>query len=231
MSEAVYFGGEEFLEEMRRRGLTPPAALAPPEAEFPRIVGGAFHVERANLPFFQTVKMDVQWAENAPLKPFFVTSNYGPGAVALVVVDGLILFVRQWRVSLGVETEEIPRGFSEKWDSGKQTGMETLPKFVSSNLELRTSAHTALREAAEETKGDFGKIVPVYIGHLWQNSGTETNRPGFWLLKIEGYRLNKSSNLRLLTLQEAEDQVSDMHSAAALTMYRRFIRQIGRAHV
>ena len=84
---------------------------------------------------------------------------------------------------------------------------------------------SALREAAEETNGDFGKIVPVCLGELWQNSGCETTRPGFWLLKIEGYRLNESRHFRLLTLQEAEDHVSDMHSAAALTMYRRFIRQ------
>lgn len=225
MSSAAYFEGEQVLTEMRRRGLCPPAALHPPGKEFPRIAGGEFHEERVNPGFFETLKLMVQWIPDGPLKPFFVTSNYGPMAVALVVVDGRILFVRQWRVNLGLETEEVTRGFSEKWDSGKETTLETLPKIVASNLELATSANTALREASEETESDLGTVIPIYLGQLWQNSGTETNCPGFWLLNVEGYLLKESPNVCLLSLDEAEERVVDTHTASALTLYRCYLRK------
>lgn len=225
MSNLTYVEGREVIEEMLRRKLIPPAALTPPGKEFPRVAAAEFHDERVNPGFFETPKFLVQWVEGGPLKPFFVTSNYGPGAVALVVVDGRILFVRQWRVNLGEETEEVTRGFSETWDSGTATSLDTLPKVVSANLEVATGAQTALREAQEETEGDFSRVVPIHLGSLWQNSGTETNRPGFWLLEVEGYRLKESQNLRLVTLEEAEDIVQDMHTASALTMYRRYLRK------
>jgi 8-oxo-dGTP pyrophosphatase MutT (NUDIX family) len=224
MSNPLYVEASQVIEEMLRRKLTPPAALHPPGEEYPRIAGAEFHEERVNQGFFETPKLLVQWVKDGPLKPFFVTSNYGPGAVALVVVEEKILFVRQWRVNLGQKTEEVTRGFSESWDSGTATSLETLPKVVSSNLQVSTSANTALREASEETESDLSRVVPIYLGSLWQNSGTETNRPGFWLLNVEGYSLKDSPNVRLLTLEEAEDQAVDMHTMSALGMYRRYLR-------
>jgi|GEM_PF-4332315 len=223
----VKVDGPEVIAEFLRRKLIPPKALQPPGKEFPRICAAEFHEERTNPGFFETAKLLVQWVQDGPLKPFFVTSNYGPGAVALVVIEGRLLFVRQWRVNLGEDTEEVTRGFSESWDSGMETSLDTLPKVVSSNLQVSTSANTALREAEEETGVDLSRVVPIYLGSLLQNSGTETNRPGFWLLEVEGYHLKESDNVRLVTLETAEDIVSDMHTAACLTMYRRYLRKQG----
>lgn len=225
MSALVTVEGEEVIAEFVRRKLTPPKALHPPGKEFPMICGAEFHEERTNPGFFETAKLLVQWVHGGPLKPFFVTSNYGPGAVALVAIEGRLLFVKQWRVNLGEDTEEVTRGFSESWDSGTATSLDTLPKVVSSNLEVTTSANTALREAEEETGVDLSRVVPIYLGSLLQNSGTETNCPGFWLLEVEGYHLKESETLRLVTLEEAEDIARDMHTAACLTMYRRYLRK------
>lgn len=216
--------GVDILQEMKKRGLIPPSALNPPGKEYPAVLSGEFHPERENPPFFSTVRLNVQWGKDAPAKPFFVTSNYhGSGAVALVVVEDKILFVRQWRVNIGQETVEIPRGFSEKWDSGKETTVDTLPKGVVSLLELQNSAETALREAQEEVGLVTSSVVPVYLGKLFQNSGTETNQPDFWLLLVRGYLVRDSTTL--LTLEEAENSVTDMHSASALLLYRRYLRQ------
>jgi 8-oxo-dGTP pyrophosphatase MutT (NUDIX family) len=205
---------DEILPAIKGLGLTAPAALQPSDREFPKIVELVQDEARGNRPFFLDVQLKVQWGEGQAPKPFIVRSNLnGDGAISLAIVNGKVLLLQQWRVNLGRYTWEIPRGFSEAWESEKETTVDTLPKGMK----------TALRELREETGIAVRKIVPTFLGTMAENSGTHMGSPAYWLLEIDGWDVNENANLKLVTLSEAIQIVEDSHSASAMIMYLRHI--------
>jgi hypothetical protein len=219
------FEPEEGLKIMRDLKLSVPLELCPPGKPFPKIVKVEFLRDTNNPPFYTGVKLWVVWGEGQEPKPFLIFSNIGGhGAVVLAMCGEKLLWVNQWRVNLGRMIEETPRGFSELWDSGKSTELSTLPAKVKGSVELQANLATALRENEEETGIQFGDVIPHYLRSLYQNSGVETNKPGFWLLELKGYNLKTLPDVRLVTIEEAEDIAEDMHTAAALTTLRSWLR-------
>lgn len=203
---------QQLREEFESRGLTPPANLKPEDRDFPVIMEAAFPEERTNRPFFADAVLQVAWGPNQDPKPFVVRSNLnGAGAVALCVVGGKVLFTRQWRVNLGRYTWEVPRGFSEKWDSGKETTKDTLPKGL----------QTAIREAHEEVANLAGaKITTTYLGKVAENSGTHIGEPAIWLLELEGFAVDPANtSIQLVTATDALKLAEDAHTCAALVKY------------
>jgi hypothetical protein len=207
----------EIIPAIKGLGLTAPAALQPSDRDFPKIVELVQDEARGNRPFFLDVQLNVQWAEGQAPKPFIVRSNLnGDGAISLAIVNGKILLLQQWRVNLGRYTWEIPRGFSEAWESEKETTVDTLPKGMK----------TALRELDEETGAaqNARSIVPTYLGQMAENSGTHMGSPAYWLVEIEGWNANENPNLTLVTLDEAIQMAEDSHSATALLLYLRHLQ-------
>jgi hypothetical protein len=196
------------IEEL---GLTAPAALNPPDRDYPRVVELELDPARENRPFFLDVQLNVQWGEGQAPKPFIARSNIsGDGAISLALVNGKVVLVKQYRITLGRYTWEVPRGFSEKWESEKPTTKDTLPKGL----------QTALREAEEEI-GGATTIIPTYLGRMAENSGTHMGSPAYWLLEMRGWEVNDNPNLQLVSLDEAMDKCEDSHSASALLLYLR----------
>jgi hypothetical protein len=219
------FEPEEGLKIMRDLKLSVPLELCPPGKPFPKIVKVEFLRDTNNAPFFIGVKFWVVWGEGQEPRPFLVFSNIGgPGAVVLAMCAGKLLWVDQWRVNLGRMIEETPRGFSELWDSGNSTELATLPAKVKGSVEIQANLATALRENEEETGVKPADVIPHYLRSLYQNSGVETNKPGFWLLEMEGYNLKTLPDVRLVTIEEAEDTAEDLHTAGALTVLRSWLR-------
>jgi hypothetical protein len=209
---------DQLIAECSKRGLQAPSALKPEDKDFPIIVGASFPEARENKPFFADYELDVVWgfdetSKKFVSKRFVVRSNYnGAGAIALAVVDGKIGLFRQWRVNLGRYTWEVPRGFSEKWESGAPAGKDTLPKGLA----------TALREAAEEVGTQGCSIVPRCLGEVAENSGTGVGSPAYWLLEMKGFQAS-NENVRLVTLAEAIAEAADNHTCTALFLYQRFL--------
>lgn len=209
----------EILPAITGLGLTAPAALQPSDRDFPKIVELVQDEARGNRPFFLDVQLNVQWGEGQAPKPFIARSNLnGDGAISLAIVNGKILLLQQWRVNLGRYTWEIPRGFSEAWESEKETTVDTLPKGMK----------TALRELDEETGAaqTARSIVPTYLGRMAENSGTHMGSPAYWLVEMEGWNANENPNLKLVTLDEAIQMAEDSHSATALLLYLRHLQSM-----
>jgi 8-oxo-dGTP pyrophosphatase MutT (NUDIX family) len=207
----------EIIPAIRALGLTAPAALQPDDREYPRIVSLTQDEARANRPFFLDLELGVQWGEGQAPKPFIARGNLnGDGAISFAIVNGKVLLQRADRVLHGTKFWEIPRGFSEVWESETETSVESLPKGMK----------TALRELEEETgisKETVRKIVPTYLGTMAENSGTHFGRPAYWLLEIDGWDASENPDFKLVTLNEAIQIVDDSHSASALIMYLRHI--------
>jgi hypothetical protein len=205
---------EAFLEECKRRNLTAPAALKPDDRDYPVVVSAEFPEGRTNPPFFADFELGVVWAPDQAPRKFVVRSNIGgSGAIALATVEGKIVLIRQWRTALGRYTWEIPRGFSEKWESGCRTSKDTLPKGL----------QTALREANEEIGGNCVTVIPHFLGEIAENSGTSVGSPAYWWLELNGFRADETTpSLKLVSLDEAIQEVEDNHSCAGLILLQRY---------
>jgi hypothetical protein len=206
---------EQLIADCNARNLLAPLALKPDDKDFPLIVGASFPEGRENKPFFVDYELDVVWGAGQPSKKFVVRSNInGAGAIALAVVDKKIVLVRQYRVNLGRYTWEVPRGFSEKWDSGNETTKDTLPKGLA----------TALREVNEEAGTAGCSIVPYFLGVMAENSGTGVGSPAYWLLDMAGFDAS-NPNVKLVSEDEAIGLAEDNHTSAALVLYQRHLRK------
>jgi hypothetical protein len=149
------------------------------------------------------------------------------GAIFIPVINGRVAVVQQFRPSLGVETWELPRGFSDKVDliakqSGdpRSLGIKDLPKVLA-------------RELGEEVVNGARVTALTAYGQIAENSGTHNVAPDAYLVDIEvdagtlESRLGGSENLaiRLLTWGEIEKgegvDINDLHSLAILALARR----------
>lgn len=216
MSDKIDINNLEHLnEQCSARKLKAPSAIKPEDRDYPVVVSVEFAEARENKPFFADIKAGVVWGPNQEPKPFVMRSNYnGDGAIALCVVDGDIVMVRQWRVPLGRYTWEVPRGFSETWDSGKETTKETLPK----------SLQTALREAGEEIGASSASITAHYLGQVAENSGTHLGSPAYWLLDLKNFKVEGNPALKVVSIEEAITMAEDGHTCSALVLLMRYLQ-------
>jgi len=84
-----------------------------------------------------------------------VVQDGADGVVAIVVRDGCLLLVHQYRPAVGESLWELPRGFAEAGDAG---------------ADRQSSANrTAAREVREETGLEL--LGCTSIGWLWADSG------------------------------------------------------------
>jgi hypothetical protein len=205
-----------FLKEL---GLTPPANLGNIEEGTPEIV--SLTDVYSNGKFFADFEVGVRWKAGANPAPFVMRSNYGgAGAVFVPIIDGKIALVRQWRPCLGRFTWEIPRGFSETWETGKKLGAASIPKGFA----------TVLGELSEEV-GKATDVVPTFLGEIAENSGSTTTSPSYWILKIGKMTLGGSEegiNVKLVPLDEIPELVGkdvvDSHSITALYLAQKHLR-------
>ncbi len=198
-----------FLKEL---GLTPPQTIGNLEEGIPEIVG--ISDIYWNSSFFADIEMSVQWKQGAAPAPFVMRSNKGgAGAVFVPVVQDKIALVKQWRPCLGQTTWEIPRGFSQEWETGKkQLGASSIPKGFA----------TVLGELSEEV-GKASEIEPTFLGEISENSGSTTTSPTYWLLKIGKISIggtDEGINVKLVDPAEAKklvgSEICDSHSITAI---------------
>ncbi len=205
-----------FLKEL---GLTPPASLGNVEEGTPEIV--SVTDVYSNGKFFADYQVGVRWKEGATPLPFVMRSNYGgPGAVFVPLIESKIAIVRQWRPCLGRYTWEIPRGFSETWETGKKLGAAAIPKGFA----------TVLGELSEEV-GKATDVTPTFLGEIAENSGSTTTSPSYWLLKIGKLVLGGSEeglNVKLVSLDHVQElvgkEIVDSHSITALFLAQKHLR-------
>lgn len=204
----------------RERDLTPPESIGDLSAGIPEIVS----IEHAysNGKFFSDVEVMVQWSQDSEPAPFVMRSNIGgAGAVFVPVIEDKVALVYQWRPCLGKFTWEIPRGFSDSWESGRDVGLEGIPR----------SFKTALGELAEEV-GDATNVVPTFLGSISENSGSTTTSPDFWLLALGNLKLAPKEHglkVKLVSWQDLNEltgtEVADCHSLTAILLAKRFLNQ------
>lgn len=197
-----------FLREM---GLTPPETIGNIEEGIPEIVGISDIYWNGN--FFADIEVLVQWKPGAAPLPFVMRSNKnGAGAIFVPVIQGKFALVKQWRPTLGRLTWEIPRGFSNEWETGRKLGAGALPKGFA----------TVLGELSEEV-GKAKDIVPNFLAEIAENSGTNTTSPSYWMLNIGSIALGGTEEglaVKLVEPAEAKRlvgiEICDSHSITAL---------------
>ena len=202
------------------RDVTPPGAIGDLSKGIPEIT----EVKNCytNGKFFADVEVMVQWAANAEPLPFVMRSNVGgAGAVFIPVVGDKVALVRQWRPCLGKTTWEIPRGFSESWETGGNVGPNGIPKGF----------RTALGELAEEV-GDATNVVPTFLGKIAENTGSTTTSPDFWLLSIERLEIGPKEEgvkVKLVSWERLDEligsEVADCHSLTAILLAKRMLNK------
>jgi hypothetical protein len=201
----------------RERGLTPPARVGDIEQGIPEIV--TITDVYTNGKFFGDIEVGVMWKVGADPAPFVLRSNIGgPGDVFIPEINGMIPLVKQDRVTLGITTWEIPRGF---FSPGAHARTEAVKVSVQS---IPAGFWNVAKELVEEV--GTGEIVEVqFLGEIAENSGTTTTSPCYWWLRLneatiggtEGMKVKLVEKSKILSLIGTE--VRDSHSVTALALW------------
>jgi hypothetical protein len=176
--------------------------------------------------FFTDVKFAVKFPNGTPGE-FTVRYNakgeISDGAVFVVVINGRIAIVKQWRLPLGIWTYEVPRGFGEMVDAALVNG--TLGTLKIGDLPLGTLT----RELGEEVMKDAEVSSITHLGNIAENSGTHSVTPAFYLVQLRvdeqrlADKLKGSDELTTVKLwdsktvdQQVGHKICDCHSITAL---------------
>lgn len=155
------------------------------------------------------------------------------GAVIVVLLNGLFVIVKQWRLPLGQWTYEIPRGFGEKLDTANIAGKLGTIKIA--DLPLGTMT----RELGEEVMANADISSITHLGNIAENSGTNAVAPSYFLVQIganEESLANRVSDealsIKLWTARELRSQfgrkLCDNHSITAAALALNYIESLPR---
>lgn len=188
-----------------------------------------------NARFFTDVSFDVRFP-NGTDGVFKVrwnaNSKVSDGAVFVVIVNGKIAIVKQWRLTLSRWTYEVPRGFGDKLDQAYVAGQLGTLKIADLPL------GTLMRELGEEVMDEAEVFSITHLGNAAENTGTSTVTPSFFLVQLrvdEGKlarKLGGSEELKveLWTLDEVRQEVGrrllDLHSIGAIHLALQHIESL-----
>jgi len=162
---------------------------------------------------------------------FNANSAKSDGAVMVPIINGLFILVRQWRVTLGRYTFELPRGFSEKLDQAQIQSQFGTIKI--GDLPLGTLA----RELGEEVMAT-GQIISVtHLGNVAENTGTHNVLPSVFLVAIEAepakLRERLDQEIQSIAFKTATEvtaaigqELCDLHTLGALMLATRHLRSL-----
>lgn len=140
-------------------------------------------------------------------------SAVSDGAVMLVIVNGRLAIVRQYRPALGTFLDELPRGFGEEFDRAQVHGR--LGTMTFGDLPLAT----ALRELGEEVLEGATVESVTHLGNIAENSSTHTATPAYWLIEVTVAEVALKQRLSNITADEG--------IALKLWTYQEALRNIG----
>ncbi len=198
----------------------------------PGIVDIYNHSER----FFTDVKFAVKFP-NGKTGTFTVRFNansaVSEGAVFVVLINGMVAVVKEWRLPLGRWVWGIPRGFGEKLDSMRLKG--EVGEIGIGDLPLGT----LWRELGEEIKQHARIQTITHLGNVAQDSGTHVTCPAYYLIQLRvddsdlldkqlvGSEVKQVLKVALWdwakVMREIGGQLCDAHSIVAVTLAQRHI--------
>ncbi len=222
--------------QLTARGLKPLRKLGDHtkgEIEALRVVEIFEHSKR----FFTDVKLAVAFPggkEGEYTIRFNANGEVSDGAVIVVVVNGRFAIVKQWRLTVGQWTYEIPRGFGEKLDKAQIAG--ALGTIKIGDLPLAT----LIRELGEEVMAQAEVTSVTHLGNVAENSGTHAVAPSYFLvqLTVEQEKLDaklKGTEDMKVYLWDADEvsrqlgvKIQDSHSIVAVALAMRYIEGLPR---
>jgi hypothetical protein len=158
------------------------------------------------------------------------------GAIFLVLLNGKVAVVKQWRLPLCKWTFEIPRGFGEKLDNAKINGK--LGTIQLADLPIAT----AFRELGEEVANNIRITSISHLGNVATDSGTTVNTPSVYLVKAVvpddklaeavKSRSDDETKVQFWTPKQLWDEVggngkiADIFSITAIALLRKDIESI-----
>lgn len=153
---------------------------------------------------------------------FNANSAESHGVVIIPFLGNKIVFVRQWRSTVGRETLELPRGFGllRRDTDIKAISVEQIGRLQISDLPVLN----VLRELGEEVLSKAEIIGLTYYGTVDQNTGTDAIEPSVYGVHIHtDAKLGGSEGLAVLPLMPDEiwsrifdGRIRDLHTLGAL---------------
>lgn len=167
----------ETLSKRNLKSLTKLGDIEEREIEIVDIIEVYDHSER----FFTDIKFGVKFPNGTPgafTVRFNANGAVSDGAVIVILVNGKVAIVKQWRLPLCRWTYEVPRGFGEKLDKAQING--ALGTLKIGDLPLGTLA----RELGEEVMNSAEVTSVTHLGNIAENSGTSAVVPSFFLVQL-----------------------------------------------
>lgn len=224
--------------QLTARGLKPLRKLGDQtkgEIEAIRVVEIFEHSKR----FFTDVKLAVvfpggpgTYKEGEYTIRFNANGEVSDGAVIVVLVNGRFAIVKQWRLTVGQWTYEIPRGFGEKLDKAQVAG--SLGTIKIADLPLATLT----RELGEEVMAQAEITSVTHLGNVAENSGTHAVAPSYFLVQLEvepeklDGKLKGTEDMKVYLWDAAEIdrqlgvKIVDSHSIVAIALAKRYIERL-----